>query len=93
VEGWLLRANPGTGQSIESLLLRGGIVGQNLPALIAVSVPIHPGDTLIFTSDGIRSDFAQNLNVQSTPQQLVSHILTHSAKNSDDALVVVARYL
>jgi serine phosphatase RsbU (regulator of sigma subunit) len=93
VEGWLLRANQGTGQSLESLLLRGGIIGQNLPSLIAVSVPVNPGDTLIFASDGIRSDFAQNLNVHNTPQQLVSHILTHSAKNSDDALVVVARYL
>ncbi len=92
VEGRLFRANPETRLAGENLLLRGGIIGHTLPPLIAVSVPISAGDTLIFASDGIRSDFAQNLDVNLQPQQLVSEIFTRSAKNSDDALVVVARY-
>jgi len=93
VEGRLVRANPKTGPSQDSLLLRGGIVGHNLPALIAIEVPVSTGDTLIFASDGIRNDFAQNLNITAHPQQLVKDILTRFAKNTDDSLVVVARYL
>jgi phosphoserine phosphatase RsbX len=93
VEGRLIRANPRSGQTEDSLLLRGGIVGHNLPSLIAIEVPVSPGDTLIFASDGIRSDFAQNLKINAHPQQLVRDILTKSAKNNDDSLVVVARYL
>jgi serine phosphatase RsbU (regulator of sigma subunit) len=92
VEGRLLRANQEAGQSGDSLLLRGGIVGHNLPALIAIEVPVNTGDTLIFVSDGIRNDFAEKLSLNAPPQQLVSNILTRSAKNTDDALVVVARY-
>jgi phosphoserine phosphatase RsbX len=91
VEGRLLRTNPKYSQ--DSLLLRGGIVGHNLPTLIAITVPINPGDTLIFASDGIRSEFAENLDINAPPQQLVTDIINRSAKNTDDSLVVVARYL
>jgi hypothetical protein len=93
VEGRLLRANPRSGYVYETLLLRGGIVGHTLPPLITGTIPVKPGDTLIFASDGIRSDFAENLDVKASPQQLVSNILNRSAKNTDDSLVVVARYL
>jgi phosphoserine phosphatase RsbX len=93
VEGRLLRAAQVVGAARDSLLLRGGTVGHNLPALIAVTVPVDPGDTLIFASDGIRPDFAQNLDVNTPPQQLVNEIISRSAKNTDDSLVVVARYL
>jgi negative regulator of sigma-B (phosphoserine phosphatase) len=93
VEGRLFRANQAPPFAREILLLRGGIVGSNLPSLIAVTVPISAGDVLIFASDGIRNDFAENLYVNIPPQQLASDILTRSAKNTDDALVVVARYL
>jgi serine phosphatase RsbU (regulator of sigma subunit) len=93
VEGRLLRANPETSQKRENLLLRGGIVGQNLPTLITSTLSVNPGDTLIFASDGIRSDFALSLDVNSPPQQLVKDIIARSSKDTDDTLVVVARYL
>lgn len=93
VEGRLLRAQPRSGYAYETLLLRGGIVGQTLPPLIPNTIPVNPGDTLIFATDGIRSDFAQNLDANASPQQLVSDIFKRSAKNIDDSLVVVARYL
>jgi hypothetical protein len=93
VEGRLLRAAPERGSTHDSLLLRGGIVGHNLPPLMTIEVPIAPNDILIFASDGIRSDFAENLNLKANPQQLVREILNRSAKNTDDSLVVVARYL
>ncbi len=93
VEGRLLRARQGAGQSAANLLLRGGTLGHSLPSLIAVSIPINPGDTLMFASDGIHPNFAEKLSANVPPQQLVNDILTHSAKNIDDSLVVVARYL
>lgn len=92
VEGRLFRNN-GIGLTQDSLLLRGGIVGNNLPSLIAIEVPIASGDMLIFASDGIRNDFAENLNINAHPQELVQEILTRSAKHTDDSLVVVIRYL
>ena len=93
VEGRLFRASQAGSKIRENLLLRGGIVGHNLPPLIAITVPVSAGDTLIFASDGIRSDFAQHIDGMAPPQKLVSDIMTHSAKNTDDSLVLVARYL
>jgi hypothetical protein len=93
VEGRLLRANARSNQSADGLLLRGGTLGHTLPSLIAVSVPVGAGDTLIFASDGIRPDFAENLSSKMPPQQLASDILARCAKNTDDAVVVVVRYL
>jgi phosphoserine phosphatase RsbX len=93
VEGRLIRSSSQIGVTHDSLLLRGGIVGNNLPSLIAIEVPITPGDTLIFASDGIRNDFAENLNINAHPQELVRDIITRSAKHTDDCLVVVVRYL
>ncbi len=92
VEGRLFRANQAANTPGEMLLLRGGIVGHNLPALIAITVPIYSGDTLIFASDGIRNDFDEKLDGSAPPQKLVSDIIAHSAKETDDSLVVVARY-
>lgn len=94
VEGRLFRtSSKETSPTQDMLLLRGGIVGHTLPTLIAVTVPIKAGDTLIFASDGIRSDFAEDLEINAPPQQLVNNIITRSAKDTDDSLVVVARYL
>lgn len=93
VEGRLFRTNNENGHTQDTLLLRGGIVGHTLPTLIAITVPIKAGDTLIFASDGIRSDFAEDLEIKIPPQQLVNRIINHSAKDTDDSLVVVARYL
>jgi negative regulator of sigma-B (phosphoserine phosphatase) len=93
VEGRLIRAYPDKGLAHDTLLLRGGIVGHNLPALMPIVVPISKGDVLTFASDGIRSDFAENLNLNANPQQIVKDILARSAKNTDDSLVLVARYL
>jgi len=92
VEGLLRRAGVSTNASDESLLLRGGIVGIQLPPLSASIVPVMPGDTLIFVTDGIIPDFADKLNLRDPPQQLADRILAQHSKGTDDALVLVARY-
>ena len=93
IEGRLLRADPHAYPRQESLLLRGGVVGGLLPAPYASIVPVRPGDTLVFTTDGVRSDFVEGLTVGESPQRSADRILGQYAKRTDDALVLVARYV
>jgi len=94
VEGVLLRAQATTILGRESLLLRGGVVGVHLPALAAAILPVTRGDALIFATDGIRSDFVvRPLPADDEPQQLADDILAKWGTRTDDALVLVARYL
>jgi hypothetical protein len=90
VEGRLLRGRAGPLPCCESLLLRGGVVGFNLPPLGASLLAIEPGDTLLFATDGVRSGFANALTAARTPRQLAESILDQHAKATDDALALVA---
>ncbi len=92
VEGVLHRADPTASPPRELLLSRAGVVGYLLPNLYASVIPIHGGDTLIFTTDGIRSGFSQPLAIGFGPQLLAEQILRQGASGTDDALVVVARF-
>lgn len=92
VEGALLRADQNVTPNLESLLLRGGVVGYRLPPLRASVIPVMPGDTLILATDGIRSDFAHRVIVRDPPQKIADAILARYGKETDDALVLVARY-
>ena len=76
-----------------SLVTRGGIVGSELPQLRADVISIAPGDTLIVATDGIKGGFADGLGTETPPQQLADQILARFCKGTDDALVLVARYL
>ena len=76
-----------------TLLLSGGTLGQQLGAVYPTTLTVKPGDTLIFTSDGIREDFYQGLNLKQPPQQLANDILARSVRGTDDAVVLVGRYL
>jgi phosphoserine phosphatase RsbX len=93
VEGVLLRADPAADPGSESLLLRNGVVGSRLPLLHSAIVPVMRGDTLIFVTDGIRREFTQRLTLGDGPQRLADKILRQYAKGTDDALVLVARYV
>src|SRR2546427_4922358 len=76
VEGVLLRAQTTASPGRELLLLRGGVVGVHLPALAAAIVPITRGDTLVFATDGVRSDFLHEiLPHRDPPQALADRIL------------------
>jgi serine phosphatase RsbU (regulator of sigma subunit) len=92
VEGVLRRGDAGN-QPPEVLLLRGGVVGVQLPPLSASIIPVVPGDTLVFATDGIQSGFADGLTVSDSPQHIADRILAQHGKGVDDALVLVARYV
>ena len=93
VEGVLLYADGGGRRGRERLVTRGGIVGSELPPLRAEVLAVAPGDTLVLATDGIQSGFADELTVDAPPQQLADQILARSGKSTDDALVLVARYV
>lgn len=92
VEGVLLRADQASVPSRETILLRGGVVGYELPPLHASVLSVGPGDTLIFATDGIRPGFIGGLKPNESPQGLADQILGQHAKGTDDGLVLVARY-
>jgi phosphoserine phosphatase RsbX len=93
VEGVLLRRSFTRAMAEVPLLLRAGVVGFQLPSLDVEVVPVSAGDTLIFATDGIHSDFAHGLARSNPPQKAAEKILARHAKATDDALVLVARYL
>jgi phosphoserine phosphatase RsbX len=91
VQGVLLRANAKAGNLREPLLLRAGVVGSKLPSLQATVLPVSQGDTVVFATDGIRSDFSSTLSARENPQRAADRILSHFRSGKDDALVLVAR--
>jgi negative regulator of sigma-B (phosphoserine phosphatase) len=78
--------------SSRRLLVRGGVVGGDLPDLHPITFILAPSDTLIVATDGIHEEFADELPPDLMPQPLAEHIFAHYAKSTDDALVLVARY-
>jgi hypothetical protein len=91
VEGIRLRADAGPRPARDAVVQRGGVVGYRLPPLRASVLSVAPGDTLILATDGIRSGFAERLDPSGPPQQIADDIFHRYAKDTDDALVLVAR--
>src|SRR5207249_2425217 len=93
VQGVLLRRGPSGSGTEESLLLRAGVVGVQLPSLRVSVLSVSAGDTLVFATDGIETDFDRRLARNDRPRQAAESILSRHGKTTDDALVLVARYL
>jgi negative regulator of sigma-B (phosphoserine phosphatase) len=92
VEAVLLRKDPAVRPAREFLLLRGGVVGYQLPPLSADAIPVSPGDTLVLATDGVRNAFATQLRVGDPPQKITDRILAEYATGTDDALVLAAEF-
>ena len=71
-----------------------GVAGDDdLPALRPATIPVRRGDVLILVTDGIDGAFADDVVVTGTCEEIAGHVLRDFARATDDALVVVARYL
>lgn len=92
VQGVLKRSDHKNGGDQEALLLRGGVVGAQLPSLQATVLPIAQGDTLYFATDGIRSGFSDSLSAKENPQRAADRLLGQFRIGTDDALVLVVRF-
>ena len=93
VEGVLVRSQNETAAAKEFLLLARGFIGGHISDLRAFVVPVEAGDTLTFATDGVASDFHEEVNVVQSPQKIADRVLSVHGKDSDDALVVVARFV
>ncbi|MBI4337359.1 MAG: SpoIIE family protein phosphatase [Chloroflexi bacterium] len=94
VEGVLVRAEATEGKpKREAVFPHAGVVGHHLPALAPSQTRICPGDTVILCTDGVRPDFLDIETRGKPPQRIADDILRAHAGNTDDALVLVVRYL
>jgi negative regulator of sigma-B (phosphoserine phosphatase) len=91
VVGGLARVVPRGSNYPEMLLLRGGIVGKQLPPLQAAVLPVFEGDTLFFSTDGINGRYVETVSARENPQYAAGRILQKFHTATDDALVLVVR--
>lgn len=92
IEGIVLREDVNAVPSRKNLLLRGGVLGYQLPPLKESVIPVLPGDTLIFATDGILSGFDKGIRLSDKPQKIADSIMARFNRGTDDALVLVVRY-
>ncbi len=93
VQGIVQRAGSAMGTAQEALLLRAGVVGAQLPVVHSTSVTLQAGDTIVFATDGVQSEFVRDLSAIETPQRCADRIMKQHFRGNDDALVLVVRFL
>jgi hypothetical protein len=92
VEGLILHWEAQEFPGQEALVLRSGVVGDCLPPLATSIIQVGESDLLVFATDGIRPGFASGINLSEPPQAIADRILSQHGNQTDDALVLVARY-
>ncbi len=93
VEAIVFRWNAAGEMNRASLALRGGVIGYTLPSLHLSSLDIGPGDILVMATDGIAGAFIDNVDLNAGLPEMAEKLMDEFSKPSDDALVLVARYL
>lgn len=93
VEAELVRFEPGGAPRRTAIAARGGVVGYRIPPLKTTELPLRAGDTLVMATDGIRGGFGDRVEAWRAVQDIADRILAEHGKQTDDALVCVARYL
>ena len=93
VEARLVRGDAVFGDRHDSALVLGGVVGYNLPAVRPSHMDLRPGDAVAFATDGIDADYSSSLTPGLSAQRLAERILERHARNTDDALAAVVRYV
>ena len=83
---------PGEDRPQDRIVPRSGVVGYRLPPMRSVTLPIAPGSTLVFASDGLRHDFADHKPDENL-EAAADYLLETFGKTDDDAAVLLVRYL
>jgi negative regulator of sigma-B (phosphoserine phosphatase) len=74
-------------------LVFGGVVGYQVPRVRPSTLALAPGDLLVMVTDGIDPGFAAALDGGGAAQTVAERIFSAHGKGTDDALVIVVRYL
>lgn len=93
VETVIVRRDPTARPARESVLLRGGVVGYQIPAAPQTVLPVARGDVVVFATDGVREDFGDLVSADEPLDQLVARIAALKFRETDDALVLACKYL
>lgn len=92
IEAMLVRGvGATTGRTRERLASVGGVVGHVLPTPRETTLPVHRGDLLVLTTDGLRSDAMDAVDPLASPEAVVGHLMTTCRTGRDDALAFAAR--
>lgn len=89
----LVRSGP-AGSAVHAVaMLRGGVVGQQLPdPLQPLSATMERGDLLLIGTDGLAPGFGESSRLAGPVTDIAEDLLTRCALSTDDALVLAARY-
>ncbi len=94
VQGMLAHFDSGQNSGERSFaVLRAGVVGQRLPILQPTVLTVGRGDTFVLATDGVALDFMKERSLGQPPQQVAERIMEKYGLETDDALVLVVRYL
>jgi negative regulator of sigma-B (phosphoserine phosphatase) len=93
VEARFVRAGAGVDARHASPVVLGGVVGYQLPQVRLGTVPLEPGDAVVFATDGVTADFSASLASGIGAQELAERVLAKHGKGTDDALAAVVRNL
>ena len=94
VQGMIVRRNDSADQPVRDfILLRGGVVGHLLPPLRPSVMQVTPGDLFVLATDGVSIEFMTEARFAQPPEGIAERILGRHAVHTDDALVLVARYI
>lgn len=85
--------HPSAGGRHDVALVFGGVVGYQVPRVRPATLSLAPGDTLVMATDGIDPRFAASLDGGGPAQTVAERIFLAYGKGTDDALVIVIRYL
>lgn len=93
VTGNLLARTPGGMSTGISVRLSAGIVGYRMPDVLSVGrVPVRPGNLVVLATDGVADGFVDTPNFGAPAAGVAQDMLGRFAKDTDDALVLVARH-
>ena len=76
----------------ESLIMRGGVVGDRLPELRTSRASLKPGDMLVLATDGIGFGWYGEYRAGISPVELADSLMRKHCHGNDDAMVLVVRY-
>jgi phosphoserine phosphatase RsbX len=85
--------HPREGGRHDVALVFGGVVGYQVPRVRPSTLTLAPGDLLVMVTDGIDPGFAAALDGGGPAQTVAERVFSAHGKGTDDALVVVVRYL
>lgn len=94
VDGLVLSpvANQPAGWQMESLVVRGGVVGYELPNLRSSRVPFAVGAVLVFATDGVKQGFSKAIRPGQGAQAAADRLMAEFDLRTDDALILVVRH-